>query len=1068
MGQARALYDYSRQTNEELSFSEDALLDIYDTSDPEWTLVGLKGEYGFAPANYIEIAGEEEDDEPPSPPPASTRPKLPATSPSPEPRIDDEPPVNPAAALAGIIQQKTGTSGNVPRQPQFTPEASDDEPPPPSLPRRPESQQLSPPQTQYTSPSPQSPEPPGIATSASRGRGQSVSVEDPTSPSGYHIYNIHEMISHMGKNKKMPTTLGINVARGTILIAPEKSRDGPQQEWTAERLTHYSIEGKHVFVELVRPSKSIDFHAGARDTANEIISALGELAGASRAAGLKEVFAAGTGKSGQKKGHMLYEFMAQGDDEVTVAEGDEVIVLDDSKSDEWWMIRRLKNGNEGVVPREYVEVTGVIEEQPDPAYAQARSTVEQNRLEEERLTREAMKASERERQKKRQSRGGNSESKSKPNTVNVRTWTDRTGSFKVDAEFLGLKDGKIHMHKVNGIKIAVAVNRMSITDLEYVERMTGQSLEDEKPLSEVKRRSTERRNGRASASPRPQNGAVFESSKPKYEWFDFFLQCGVNPQICERYAHAFERDQMGEENLPDVQPTLLRTLGLKEGDILRVMKHLDDKFGRQKTQGNEAADGASSGGLFTASNGVLRNNTSKSRPAPAVTNTDTVDPRAFEQDVIKKEQPSEPSPTSPPPRTSSHRPPKTSGFEDDAWDVKPSTQPPPPRQPSRPEQPPTQSPPPQAVAQPAPQKPTPTGAMAELSLLSPPLQPQPAPQQQPQNTQSVSGLGLQQSQHASAQQQPAGADRSFFDKIAAPQPPPQLPNQPQQISVARQRPAPPTQSQNQNSFLGAPPPNRSSSAPQNQQPSAFGPPPLQPQMTGYQSQPAPPGQSLSDLNQQRLQQQFPTQPMVPLQPQQTNVGYGNQQNSQFQGPIQNQPMQQPIPAQPTGIYPQQPQQYQQPPMQPPHIQGAPSQQHFGTGQQTGGPFADPPRAPFQPLQPQTTGYQPNYPQQPLQPQATGINNGLPAPLQPQPTGAGFGGFGPQPTGFGQQQPVPPMPPIPPMPQHQQTPTPLQPQKTGPAPPIKFGLNNTQNKIMPQPTGKANLSNASKYRVLFHH
>ena len=204
------------------------------------------------------------------------------------------------------------------------------------------------------------------------------------------------MISALGKKKKMPTTLGINLASGKIMVAPEKSRDGSQQEWTAEKLTHYSIEGKHVFMELVRPSKSIDFHAGTKDTAHEIVAALGELAGAVRAEGLREVIAAGSGQvKSQRKGQMLYEFLAQGDDEVTVGVGDEVIVLDDTKSEEWWMVRRLKNGKEGVVPSSYVEVTSVLSPPPSSTSGlnAGRSTVDQNRLEEERLAKEAVKAS---------------------------------------------------------------------------------------------------------------------------------------------------------------------------------------------------------------------------------------------------------------------------------------------------------------------------------------------------------------------------------------------------------------------------------------------------------------------------------------------------------------------------------------------------------------------------------------------------------------------------------------------------------------------------------------------------
>ena len=285
------------------------------------------------------------------------------------------------------------------------------------------------------------------------------------------MYNIHEMVSHMGRNKKMPTTLGINIGKGLIMISPEKSRDGPSMEWTADRLTHYSIEGKHVFVELVRPSKSVDFHAGAKDTAQEIVAQLGELAGAARAGGLREVIAAsaGTGAAGQKKGQMLYEFMAQGEDEVTVAVGDEVLVLDDAKSDEWWMVRRLKNGREGVVPSSYVEITGTVPRALDniSGLNAARSTVEQNRMEEERLAKEAGKRDKAARDASAIPERGSSlagddnrragqrrtgekkdQPKSKPNMARVRTWTDRSGTFKVEAEFIGLREGKIHLHKV--------------------------------------------------------------------------------------------------------------------------------------------------------------------------------------------------------------------------------------------------------------------------------------------------------------------------------------------------------------------------------------------------------------------------------------------------------------------------------------------------------------------------------------------------------------------------------------------------------------------------------------------
>lgn len=407
------MYDYTRQSAEELSFSEDATLSVYDTSDPDWTLVGLDGEFGFAPANYIELLGEAERRSPNS---AVNPQQTSVESESVQPATSDEKITSssgPAAALAGIIHtQASGKASDTTRsvdfppsnvnlshqRPRYTPEDSEEESPsptPPSLPRRPPSDQLSPPIVQYATS--KEPESPGISASPPYNRAvtQNPNGDPLRSPSGgFHLYNINEVVSALGKKKKLPTTLGLNIATGNIMIAPEKSRDGPQQEWTAEKLTNYSMEGKHVFMELVRPSKSIDFHAGAKDTAQEIVSGLGEIAGAARAEGLREVLAASAGsRGGQKKGRILYDFMAQGEDEVTVAVGDEVVIVDDTKSDEWWMIRRLKNGKEGVVPSSYVEEKGTVIPSTDPALRAARSTLEQNRLEEERLAKEALVAS---------------------------------------------------------------------------------------------------------------------------------------------------------------------------------------------------------------------------------------------------------------------------------------------------------------------------------------------------------------------------------------------------------------------------------------------------------------------------------------------------------------------------------------------------------------------------------------------------------------------------------------------------------------------------------------------------
>ncbi|KAI5294982.1 cytoskeletal protein binding protein, partial [Ascosphaera acerosa] len=699
---AKALYDYTRQTDEEVSFPQDADLAVFDTSDPDWTLVRVAHDYGFAPANYIEVAGAESQV-----PPHTTAAEVAGAangSAAQAPQSPYDPSSyhaaagreQPAAALAGILHGQRpslsrlncGEASDSQADDQAyardiqTEEDREDEAPP-ALPQRPMSTQVDrmprhdrdreqrdarDHERDYQggrydrAHSTADLGAPGVRTSMPYGK--EGSRPSHTFPSGYHLYNISESVTVMGKKKKLPTTLGININEGMILISRSKDDDRMEQ-WSVDKLTNYSIEGKHVFLDLVRPSKSIDFHAGAKDTAQEIVSLLGEIAGRYRAEGLKEVIAAGRG-GGKKHGTVLYDFEAQGDDEVTVHVGDEVLIVDDVKSEEWWMVRHLGNGREGVVPSSYIEIIGTGSVNVNGNSNAELSLAERSRLEEERLAREALRKSsqsprhgpssprvaevgtgpiiprrrssltllalsnEMTLQRPSESRSETKHHKAKPDPDKLRRWTDRTGTFNVIAQFKGLTDGKIHLHKENGVQIAVPVVKMSLADIEYVEGITGVSLDDEKPLSAVKA-------ARTASQQRSSAGAAVQQA-PTYDWFDFFLKAGVPPQFCERYAQNFVRDSMDESILPDITTENLRTLGLKEGDILRVMKYLDNLLGRnapkskpRSTSSSDDVDGGDAqGGLFSGPGGTLHNNTRKGRPSPAVQTSDVVDPKVFE------------------------------------------------------------------------------------------------------------------------------------------------------------------------------------------------------------------------------------------------------------------------------------------------------------------------------------------------------------------------------------------------------------------------------------------------------
>ncbi|KAI5789097.1 SH3 domain-containing protein [Geopyxis carbonaria] len=658
IGKYKSLYGYVQQTEEEISFEEDVVLDAYDLSDPDWALVGFGDSYGFAPTIYMEkielstgsntassgskeVTHEQEDHkELPTPsdlPPVyavpqqaprrktsiessgSPRANLETSSPKFPPRKDDR----------GSSGKKSGhnNESSISIQQHPTVYSDSDQSDGQTLPQR-------------------RPGQPPYRHSDNR-------TSDPPIPPGFWTYPVQEVDS----KKKRAATLGLGTT-GIILLPDKSSR--PKEEWSVDNLISYNYEGKHVFLEFEKPSRSLDLHAGSTNTAEEIVAALGDMRGARKASGLQEVIAAASGSKQSDIGTVLFDFPAQGQDEVSVTRGDEVIILDDTNHD-WWLVRRQVNGNEGVVPRKYVE--------------RGRKNLKVGIMESPRLPNDTQKSQGRqndmgpsdvpERRSSLPPQGRKSvSSKSKPDHAHIRTWTDRLGKFEVDAQFLGYRDDKIHLHKINGVKIAVPVSKMSMKDIKYVEDKTGISLEDQKPLSEIMKRKRPQAGivvDRPSNQASPSLGISSSISSPRkneYDWFEFFLNCGVDVNDCQRYTINFQKDNMDESILADITPEIMRTLGMKEGDILRVNKKLEQK--------HEVRDSA--GGLFSEPNGNLKNKATRSRPVPTIQTGTAVDPKAFstnDADVTHQPEPTK----SPAPIGTSNV-----GFEDDAWAPKPSKQ----------------------------------------------------------------------------------------------------------------------------------------------------------------------------------------------------------------------------------------------------------------------------------------------------------------------------------------------------------------------------------------------------------
>ena len=310
-----------------------------------------------------------------------------------------------------------------------------------------------------------------------------------------------------------------------------------------------------------------------------------------------------------------------------------------------------------------------------------------------------------------------------PPTGKTRVWHDRSGQFRVEAEFKGFENGKIRLHKLNGVTIEVPSEKMSPEDMKYIQKALGNSTadDDDEPIARIAQPS------RASPVPartssRPSTSSRSDGPTKKHvDWFEFFLNAGCDMDDCSRYSAAFERDKIDETILPDMKADTLRALGLREGDIIRVMKSIEKRNWIARAKNDDPnvkeqllADAAyaqqvqealllgkkpppppgpiptrakanPAPNIFTGPGGSLKDNTRRGRPTPAKSTSINVD----ENMLANASSQLGASPTT---RTSSgagNRTPspnlldissapssavsKPSGFDDDAWAVRPSS-----------------------------------------------------------------------------------------------------------------------------------------------------------------------------------------------------------------------------------------------------------------------------------------------------------------------------------------------------------------------------------------------------------
>lgn len=498
-------------------------------------------------------------------------------------------------------------------------------------------------------------------------------------PNLSNLQNDHIMtwsVSEISSKKKKKGTLGIG--NGAIFFASDSDKT-PVQQWSINDLLTYDIEkSKYIYLNMRSSSDRLQFQLSDKKSSEEIgqkldySSNLAETNTNKINQSLKDLhvnedkprvhFSSNppspieapayssenddesnekSNKDVQALAVALYDFEAESDDELTVKEGQKVIVIDRISSLDWWTCKTTSTGMEGVIPASYlqiieenvkdvpnqslnenvkkVQVASEIESRVNADEDAKTRVIESERKLKEAATLAANDDISKSTPKRSQSQRKVPSNRPKPNVAKVRVWHDKTGQFKVDAEYLGMNDRKLRLLKMNGVTIEVPREKMSKNDLDFIDALEGSSDNVRKSLeSGVKNSVTKSKPVKKS------------SSAGQFDWFEFFLSSGCGIDECQRYANNFERDKMDEGILFDIDSSTLRTLGLKEGDIIRVNKAIlsrkmasgtddperkeqikrDEEYARQLEQQEQAPPP----NIFTSGPGGALKNTRRGRP----------------------------------------------------------------------------------------------------------------------------------------------------------------------------------------------------------------------------------------------------------------------------------------------------------------------------------------------------------------------------------------------------------------------------------------------------------------------
>ncbi|KAF9420371.1 cytoskeletal protein binding protein [Podila epigama] len=149
-----------------------------------------------------------------------------------------------------------------------------------------------------------------------------------------------------------------------------------------------------------------------------------------------------------------------------------------------------------------------------------------------------------------------------PTPAITRLWKDSSGRHKTKATLTGVRQGHVELLKTNGVLISVPLEKLSRADRKLIEHIERGEYDTE---------------ATAALTGDPEG-------KDYIDWLEFFLtKAKINKVDAGVYAHTFANQNVGQDIFTDINKDILKDLGVKIGDVVRVMKAVTGTSGYEPT-----------------------------------------------------------------------------------------------------------------------------------------------------------------------------------------------------------------------------------------------------------------------------------------------------------------------------------------------------------------------------------------------------------------------------------------------------------------------------------------------------